>query len=201
MRKWFCAMVSLFMLVCILQGCSETTGNLGGSSEERIETFLETGNYQEAYEVAQSDEERSAVLAENVVAFCYQDYIGSLEPTLDHGKTFDLYGAWYDRQEQFVVLKGTFHAGGDSAVGYLLYEGKNSTYSVAFASFDLDPDSYEKTGDDRQDLAEKIYRTTEIQHINDTMSNGFSVNLEIGRITSFVETATMTIQLLPEATP
>ena len=192
MKKGIQIIALLVTVALILSGC--TTAN-------KIPNYLEQGDYQAAYDAAKESEEKEAIAAENVIAFCYQDYIGDLDPTLDSGKTFDLHAAWYDRQEHFAVLKGTFHAGGDSAVGYLLYEGKNSTYSVAFASLNLDPDSYDKTGDERQDLAEKIYRTTEIQRINDTMSNGLSLNMEIGRITSVVETSTATIQLLSEATP
>lgn len=68
MRKLLCWFVVVALLCAGLCGC----GNKDKERRERIEAHLNAGEYEEAYDVAETSDEKKAIAAENVIAAaCY----------------------------------------------------------------------------------------------------------------------------------
>lgn len=133
-----------------------------------VEDLCAQGNYEKAYAKA-SEEEKAEVLAENAVAVCSAYCVDNLKDS----KSFDLREAWYDAEDNYVVLNvAANNSYGNTVLNYWLfyYSESSAKWSLWDVYTDLETEDYSKY-DDSDEIADKFVHNMGIVYVKSTMTN------------------------------
>ncbi|MBR3461475.1 MAG: zinc-ribbon domain-containing protein [Clostridiales bacterium] len=151
-----------------------------------FEGNLLKGNYLEAYEAAENDEQKELVFAENLAAVKCASVINSLKDP----SSFVLKEVYYDSDNTRIVLRisGNNSFGG-RASSYWLYRVNEYTgeWSLFVCVPDLEKEEY-YTWDDADDILDKAFNNLGRDYISESMKNGIQLDKSaITRINTLFE--------------
>ena len=132
--------------------------------------YMALGNYEKAYSMMNSEDEKTKVVAEDVIAVCCKDCVDSLKDS----KSFDLREAYFDSEKSYVVLKvAGNNSYGNTIINYWLY-----TYNTDDAKFklygsysDLEEEEIYTYLDSKSEKLEKIINNLGKSIISSTMTS------------------------------
>lgn len=134
-----------------------------------VEELCAQGNYEKAYEKADSGEKKD-VIAENNVAVCCAITVDSLKDS----KSFDLREAWYNAEKGYVVLKvGANNSYGNTVINYWLFtydHTEDNEWELWDAYSNLDKEESSKY-DDTDEILEKLVNNVGKERIKESMTS------------------------------
>ena len=138
------------------------------------EDYMALANYEKAYNIAKTEDDKAEVVAENAVAICSNICTESLKDS----KSFDLRDAYYDPINGYVVLNvAANNSYGNTVLNYWLftYDNEDEEFEVWDAYSDLDEEEYSKY-DTSDELVEKMINNLGKGYISDTMKSNYKLS-------------------------
>lgn len=151
----------------------------------KFEGNMLKSQYKDAYEMAETDEQKLRVIAENVVAV-ESAYAVSL---LKDRSSFVLNDAYYDEENKNIVLQLSGKNGFGARVSsyWLFSKNKNNEWEYFCSVSDLAKEEY-KSYDDDDDKLEKLAKNMGREIIEKSMDKGYKLDKEaVARINSLFE--------------
>jgi len=134
-----------------------------------MEGYMEQGNYEKAYSKAKTDDDKAKVVAENLAAVISAEAADGLKDK----SSFELRDAWFDKDNQAVVLQ----VGGKNSYGgvvtnywYYKYDKDDKEYQLYTTLSDLDEESYSKY-DDTDEMIEKLLKNAARESVKKIINN------------------------------